>query len=239
MPPPDRVIHMPKDAACWECGYLLDGLPSNVCPECGRPFDPEDPRTFRTALRDYLSPRLPGWHILLIAIATIWSLFECSKPMRLFSTTMCCCWPILLLVLPIHYVWHLARCGSIRYVASYPWGPTRRKALGRWLFTPLCYLLIAFSTYTGWPLHLRFLLSQRAFDQAALSMNAGKTPPTPQFYGLYRVSEILPVGQGCSLFVTGMMVGGGGEPTGFLYCPNGRSPLAWHQITPVWYEGAD
>ena len=41
---------------CRQCGYILDGLPSNRCPECGRDFDPGDPRSFlarprRTALR--------------------------------------------------------------------------------------------------------------------------------------------------------------------------------------------
>jgi hypothetical protein len=32
---------------CLGCGYLLVGLPTNRCPECGRVFDPKDPGTFR------------------------------------------------------------------------------------------------------------------------------------------------------------------------------------------------
>jgi hypothetical protein len=31
---------------CLECGYPLDGLLEHRCPECGRKFDPADPRTF-------------------------------------------------------------------------------------------------------------------------------------------------------------------------------------------------
>jgi hypothetical protein len=31
---------------CLDCGYILDGLPENRCPECGKPFDPNDARTF-------------------------------------------------------------------------------------------------------------------------------------------------------------------------------------------------
>ena len=31
---------------CRGCGYALIGLPSNRCPECGREFDPANPRTF-------------------------------------------------------------------------------------------------------------------------------------------------------------------------------------------------
>ena len=32
---------------CLECGYPLDGLPEPRCPECGTPFDPDDPDGFR------------------------------------------------------------------------------------------------------------------------------------------------------------------------------------------------
>jgi hypothetical protein len=31
---------------CLGCGYDLRGLPENRCPECGRPFAPNDPRTY-------------------------------------------------------------------------------------------------------------------------------------------------------------------------------------------------
>jgi hypothetical protein len=31
---------------CRNCGYALIGLPVHRCPECGRPFRPDDPRTF-------------------------------------------------------------------------------------------------------------------------------------------------------------------------------------------------
>lgn len=39
---------IPENARCLACEYLLHGLPSHVCPECGRPFDPADPATFDT-----------------------------------------------------------------------------------------------------------------------------------------------------------------------------------------------
>ena len=31
---------------CRKCGYILDGLPSNRCPECGTDFNPADPKSF-------------------------------------------------------------------------------------------------------------------------------------------------------------------------------------------------
>ncbi len=41
---PDSV---PPAMYCRTCGYILAGLSRNRCPECGRPFNPADPRTFR------------------------------------------------------------------------------------------------------------------------------------------------------------------------------------------------
>lgn len=31
---------------CLGCGYILEGLPENRCPECGRHFSPNNPDTF-------------------------------------------------------------------------------------------------------------------------------------------------------------------------------------------------
>ena len=33
---------------CLHCSYALDGLAESRCPECGRPFAPDDPTTFAT-----------------------------------------------------------------------------------------------------------------------------------------------------------------------------------------------
>ena len=35
------------DHYCRGCGYNLRGLTVPRCPECGRPFDPADPHTYR------------------------------------------------------------------------------------------------------------------------------------------------------------------------------------------------
>ena len=36
-----------EQARCLGCGYLLRGLSVPRCPECGRPYDPGDARTYR------------------------------------------------------------------------------------------------------------------------------------------------------------------------------------------------
>ena len=43
---PDTVPTDPLASAhCWSCGYPLRGVPSDRCPECGRPFDRADRST--------------------------------------------------------------------------------------------------------------------------------------------------------------------------------------------------
>jgi hypothetical protein len=69
----DRIARMAPERhkRCLGCGYILDGLPENRCPECGRPFDPNKPTTYVTRIesgRRYLAFALLG--ITMMAIAT-------------------------------------------------------------------------------------------------------------------------------------------------------------------------
>ena len=52
----------PKAMRCLDCGYDLRRLPENRCPECGRPFDPAEPRTVDDGTRLFQS------HPLLLAL---------------------------------------------------------------------------------------------------------------------------------------------------------------------------
>lgn len=51
-------------AFCLNCFYDLRGLPTGRCPECGRAFDPDDPRTYS------LTPSPERLHKLLNRTAT-------------------------------------------------------------------------------------------------------------------------------------------------------------------------
>lgn len=46
---------VPSCARCLDCKYSLVGLAENVCPECGRGFDPSDPRTYLGELPRWLT----------------------------------------------------------------------------------------------------------------------------------------------------------------------------------------
>jgi hypothetical protein len=62
MQPPDRQTFFVGN--CRDCGYPLARLQSHRCPECGRPFDPENPRTMdfgRSRLITFLSRPTSVW----------------------------------------------------------------------------------------------------------------------------------------------------------------------------------
>ena len=51
-------------ARCLGCGYLLEGLPENRCPECGREFDPGNPGS-------YMSRQYSGMPYLIAVVLGI------------------------------------------------------------------------------------------------------------------------------------------------------------------------
>ncbi|MEM9345392.1 MAG: hypothetical protein AAGB26_02120 [Planctomycetota bacterium] len=55
---------------CLGCRYCLDHLESDECPECGRGFDPNDPKTFSNSPRRIILPRWESF-----AAAFLFSIF--------------------------------------------------------------------------------------------------------------------------------------------------------------------
>jgi hypothetical protein len=83
----------PETIHCLGCGYDLRGLTENRCPECGRPFDPDDPGTYDCGQRFRRNP-LVGACIgasgpFLIAIAILLR----AAPLALPAVTeLLVCW---------------------------------------------------------------------------------------------------------------------------------------------------
>lgn len=63
----DKTIVAEPTMYCKHCWYVLDGLPTHRCPECGVPFDPAKRRTYRT------KPRRKYWlgRLLRITLAFV------------------------------------------------------------------------------------------------------------------------------------------------------------------------
>ncbi|HEY8667254.1 MAG TPA: hypothetical protein VIL86_11345 [Tepidisphaeraceae bacterium] len=58
---------------CRTCGYLLRGLQTSRCPECGKTFDRADPRTFRKKPKRPLKTWAQRAAVLLLLLATTYA----------------------------------------------------------------------------------------------------------------------------------------------------------------------
>lgn len=70
------------EPACLGCGYLLVGLPTTVCPECGKEFDPADGRTFDNVWRTKYRRRKLRRKLWLVVVAI---LIACSVPQGIWK----------------------------------------------------------------------------------------------------------------------------------------------------------
>ncbi|MEW6197355.1 MAG: hypothetical protein AB1601_01640 [Planctomycetota bacterium] len=82
---------LPEPKRCLGCGYILQGLPENRCPECGRTFDPRDQRTYyttRVSGRRYLAVTTAGLVGLLLSwwLATV--CFDPTAPISILCATL-------------------------------------------------------------------------------------------------------------------------------------------------------
>ena len=48
---------------CMQCSYPLNAVTDNKCPECGKPFDPDDRSTFVTDLEEHKIRKIFPWVI--------------------------------------------------------------------------------------------------------------------------------------------------------------------------------
>lgn len=75
----------PRHGYCRKCWYSLEGLQNRACPECGKAFDPDDPRSFRSMpRRKYLMRRraIVAVGVCLLAMVTSFWIFVRADRIR-------------------------------------------------------------------------------------------------------------------------------------------------------------
>ena len=170
---------VPEQAVCLGCGYRLRGLPSQVCPECGRWFDPNDPSTYGKsdawAWRRWARPPSLG-ECIGVALLTLMGVVGASGPAQWGAHEICfnCLLGIpLWLSLNAVFILRAVSSAHARQRAGRDIRPAPRRHRGRWIVSPVCVLLVLSTFEYPWPLMVRFRLSQAAFEAAVAEVKAG------------------------------------------------------------------
>lgn len=257
------TVKVPDTAQCHNCRYLLRGLPNPVCPECGQPFDPEDPDSYYNPARPKRSimqrlirvftPDGPhsvadlGWIVILTLVAIFansWMPFIFRRENTLRSSLMAGLplTSVLLLGVIVDLVWrcHIrARArgtGNDRILRNFEEGRTR------WRWAIACVVIWSVTTLYPWPAYLRFYASWPSLQREAEALLAGEgNRPVWRRIGLYDVEMIYGMHKGIVFFQVGH---NWDVRYGFAYRPDGPRPwndryghhrIRWRWVLPGWY----
>ena len=211
-----------------------------VCPECGRPFDPDDPRTYR------IGP-LPEWVTrwdgppsrvmlgLTIGLACL-NLFVLSEPggamiALLASVVLCGGMPlVLILVILINYLTHAIATFIACRIERRLGHKRGSRRVWRWFVFPVCVLLVYAGFPTRWPLRLRFWLSRPSFERVIERALAGQPPPSgAQFVGLFYFVDVSVAANGDAWFYEGQFGPGILKQQGNAGWPPDRIAKDWYE----------
>jgi hypothetical protein len=201
---------------CLDCNYPLRGLIENRCPECGRAFDPADPRSFNNSSRaltwfdrKLLAPT--GWPTFsLIALVCSGLLFLALDPgiyyMGCYIFLSGLCYAVIAFILMIRR----ASRDSV-LPASMPRANDKLRRRCGHLFALVMCLLVLFRV----PMCIGFLFAKPGLDRLVADLHNGKAtmPIPPTRVGPYVVSTNGYGGDDTFFF---HLIGRDG---GFAYCP--------------------
>lgn len=193
-----------KSPRCLSCDYPLVGLLEHRCPECGRTFDPADPRTMRTPrspgkiAQFLLKP--PGWPMFVATVLAVSvSIIAGTAPGGYFVPTMLAL-ALWMIILPVWFfrllIWAGVRGYFKRYVLFAPRQPKR------WLMTPVMLMFLTILLVARVPLYLTFWLSHGSMNALVQDVLNGAEPKTiRKRVGWYYVDDIKRTSAGVSFRV--------------------------------------
>ncbi|MFM1822412.1 MAG: hypothetical protein RI967_678 [Planctomycetota bacterium] len=182
---------------CLDCRHPLDPAGSSACPECGRAFDPRDPRStrasadggFARAFEDFA--RAAAWVIATGAVAATIAIALGFSPI----------WILLLSCASTPFVLLAALAALL---------PLRRLSMRRRATILASTALLASVVATRWPLRVMFELHRDALDRLAASIASGApTPAGPTTVGVMRFRRVRQLSDGTLGFQVSGNAGGG------------------------------
>ena len=181
---------------CISCKHSLRGISSRRCPECGRAFDPNDPRTTAPNTTYKL------WLVLEAAcrflICASGFLVALSFIVSMVGTGRMLIWMLAFLVSPV--LLFLLLVIMLPCVAL-----SRRYRISGVVLLALLTSIV----WTDWPLYISFAFHKSAMNKLAAQAMAGEVVVTPQRVGMFRFHNIKHLPNGNVGFqLTGGPVGG-------------------------------
>lgn len=242
--------HIPDTARCQNCRYLLRGLPNPVCPECGHPFDPEDPDSYYDPARPSSSiihklierftpdgPHSTG-DISWIALITIVVILMNSSISYIFNlhpgiSTLTCCLlfdlpivniivNILLVGIIVDLVWRWRIRARARRTENVQILQNFESGRRRWRLAIACAVVSCVTIVYPWPVYFRFYASWPSLRHEAQDLLAGRGNRVAwRRIGLYDVELFHSLHKGLVFFQVGH---NSSVRYGFAYRPNGPPP---------------
>jgi hypothetical protein len=182
---------------CLKCFYALRDLDSHVCPECGRGFDPDDPRT--TSARPIRSiPRS------IALFATILTFVLAGVTLLMFLLSALAFDTILL------FLFGLALAPFVLILLALVALPMLRIDWRVRVLAVACTGLVLSIVILGWPFQLVFKLHQSALEERAALIRSGElaVPTGPVTVGILPLKTIRELNGNIGFQLTGGFHGG-------------------------------
>jgi len=196
---------------CLGCSHPLRGVTEAVCPECGRGFDPSDPRTtgespfpLRRAVAR-LAKAIVVFSVLMLGVEILLSAWGGSDAFV---------WMIAFAIAPVLLAGFVLALVPALFL-SWPWRTAS-------IATPLVLVSVLF---TDWPFRVVFEAHRGAFDAAVaqIESSGGALPNGGLQIGLYPIRSVQRTPDGN----LGFQVSGGSGGGVFLVHPSLDSTLLW------------
>jgi hypothetical protein len=218
---PTTDVEQSLVARCLMCDYSLRGLPENRCPECGRAFDPDDPRTMNMGREPGKLARLwlrPPGRLLngLILANALLTLAAFSGPAPYFLLVLLCfaAW------LGLGGLWMLRLVVGLIVAWRYR-QPTFRQAITwrRYAVAPAILAVTVVLAIAQIPWHIGYLFSRPWMDSFAKEvMQSPGNPRQFALVGVYPVDRVEKLVHGMRFRVADSDFL---DTAGFAYSPDG------------------
>lgn len=167
---------------CISCRHSLRGICSDRCPECGRGFDPRDPRTvLPTSSRINVASIEKVWRPCAVLVAAVGAL---CFVYALIGGDPLVLWALAALVSPL-------LLPLVIFVVVFAVVPAMRLRRAERVRALLAVVLLVSVVWSYWPMRITFFLCCKSeFEEIVRQVQSGQTPALPQRVGMFEVRSV-------------------------------------------------